>query len=81
MLDTAIVGGGLCGLTLARGMREQNRSFAVYEARNRLGGRILSVPSAVVARLSADRLLVLTRYSATDGPAGGRSGLAQLPPA
>ena len=53
MLDTAIVGGGLCGLALARGMQEQNRSFAVYEARNRLGGRILSVPSAV-AGLSAD---------------------------
>lgn len=42
MLDTVIVGGGLCGLALARRLQEQNRDYAVYEARNRLGGRILS---------------------------------------
>lgn len=46
MLDTAIVGGGLCGLALASSLNGQGRTFALYEARSRLGGRILSVPAA-----------------------------------
>lgn len=46
MLDTVIVGGGLCGLALANSLHGQGREFALYEARNRLGGRILSVPGA-----------------------------------
>jgi monoamine oxidase len=44
MLDTVIVGGGLCGLALAKNLHDQGRVFALYEARTRLGGRILSVP-------------------------------------
>ena len=44
MLDTAIVGGGLSGLALARSMQKQGRDCAVFEARDRVGGRILSVP-------------------------------------
>jgi monoamine oxidase len=43
MLDTAIVGGGLCGVALARNLQGQGREFALFEARPRLGGRILSV--------------------------------------
>jgi monoamine oxidase len=46
MLETAIVGGGLCGVALARSLRRQGRSVALFEARRRLGGRILSVTSA-----------------------------------
>jgi monoamine oxidase len=42
MLETAIVGGGLCGLALANGLA--GRDFALYEARPRLGGRILTAP-------------------------------------
>lgn len=46
MLDTAIIGGGLCGLALANALERQGRSYVLFEARARLGGRILSVPSA-----------------------------------
>ncbi len=42
MLDTVIVGGGLSGLALAHGLQQQGRTFALYEARDRLGGRILT---------------------------------------
>lgn len=45
MLDTAIIGGGLCGLVLARSLHRQGRGVALFEARERLGGRILSVTS------------------------------------
>jgi monoamine oxidase len=43
MLDTAIVGGGLCGVVLARSQHRQGRAVGLFEARERLGGRILSV--------------------------------------
>jgi monoamine oxidase len=43
MLDTAIVGGGLCGVVLARSLCRQGRTVALFEARDRLGGRVLSV--------------------------------------
>lgn len=42
MLEVAIVGGGLCGLALANTLQHANRSFALFEARDRLGGRILT---------------------------------------
>jgi monoamine oxidase len=42
MLETVIVGAGLCGLSLAAGMQAQGRPFAIYEARSRIGGRILT---------------------------------------
>lgn len=56
MLDVAIVGGGLCGLALANGLRAEGRGFLMFEARPRLGGRILSAPvggSELVADLGA----------------------------
>lgn len=43
MLDTAIIGGGLCGVALARYLHGQGREFALFEARPRLGGRIYTV--------------------------------------
>ncbi|QWG14651.1 FAD-dependent oxidoreductase [Bradyrhizobium sediminis] len=46
MLDTAIIGGGLCGLVLARNLCRQGRAVGLFEARKRLGGRILSATSA-----------------------------------
>jgi len=44
-IDTLIIGGGLSGLALARSLHREGRCFALYEARSRLGGRILSGPS------------------------------------
>jgi monoamine oxidase len=46
MLDTAIVGGGLSGVALARSLRRQGHDVALFEARPRLGGRILSTACA-----------------------------------
>ena len=43
MLDTAIIGGGLCGVALARYLHGQGREFSLFEARSRLGGRICTV--------------------------------------
>lgn len=43
MLDVAIIGGGLSGLALARKLHQRGRDIAVFEARDRLGGRILTV--------------------------------------
>jgi monoamine oxidase len=43
MLDTAIVGGGLCGLALAARLARAGRDFELFEARQRWGGRILSI--------------------------------------
>lgn len=46
MLDTAIIGGGLCGLALARSLTQAGRPVALFEARDRLGGRIRTVRRA-----------------------------------
>ncbi|MGJ4891889.1 flavin monoamine oxidase family protein [Bradyrhizobium sp. HKCCYLRH3099] len=45
MLETAIVGGGLCGITLARSLQQRGGTFALFEARHRLGGRIMTAKS------------------------------------
>jgi monoamine oxidase len=46
MLDIAIIGGGLSGLAVARSLHRQGRGVALFEARGRLGGRIVSVACA-----------------------------------
>lgn len=53
MLETAIIGGGVSGLSLAKALHEQGQDFSLFEARERLGGRVLSVPFAQV-ELQAD---------------------------
>lgn len=42
MLETVIVGGGLCGLTLAWQMHRRGQPAVLFEARDRLGGRVLT---------------------------------------
>jgi len=42
MLDVAIVGGGLSGLALGVTLQEKGVDYTVFEARDRLGGRILT---------------------------------------
>lgn len=42
MLDVAIIGGGLSGLSLAIELQARGLQYALYEARERFGGRILS---------------------------------------
>lgn len=46
MIETAIIGAGLCGLAIARGLQRQGASYAVYEARWRLGGRVQTALNA-----------------------------------
>lgn len=46
MLETAIIGGGLCGVALARSLIRQGKSVALFDARERLGGRIRTVTGA-----------------------------------
>lgn len=43
--DTLIVGGGLSGLRLADLMQQSGQDYLLVEARERLGGRILSLPA------------------------------------
>ena len=43
MLDVAIIGGGLSGLSLAHSLVPSDVSFTVFESRERFGGRIYSV--------------------------------------
>ena len=45
MHDIAIVGGGLCGLALLRLLSGSGLDVVLFEARARLGGRVLSVPA------------------------------------
>lgn len=42
LVDVAIVGAGLCGLALARVLVAQGLAVQVIEARERLGGRVLT---------------------------------------
>jgi hypothetical protein len=46
VLPVAIIGGGLAGLQAARLVHEAGVGFRIFEARDRLGGRILSADAA-----------------------------------
>lgn len=53
MLDTLIVGGGVCGLSLASKLQFAGHEWLLVEARARLGGRVQTVP-ATPERPAAD---------------------------
>ena len=46
MWDVAIIGGGVGGLALARNLRRLGKSVVLFEARERLGGRVMTVTGA-----------------------------------
>lgn len=46
MLDVAIIGGGLCGLALAHSLQARGCDWRLFEARERLGGRALTLHSS-----------------------------------
>lgn len=46
MLDVAIIGGGLCGLATAHSLQARGRNWRLFEARERLGGRVLTAKSS-----------------------------------
>ncbi|KAJ5794312.1 hypothetical protein N7457_000911 [Penicillium paradoxum] len=41
-VDVAIIGGGLAGLSAAKDLAAANKTFAILEARDRVGGRVLN---------------------------------------
>ncbi|MGF1768241.1 FAD-dependent oxidoreductase [Enterovibrio makurazakiensis] len=45
VVETAIIGGGLSGLFAAHLLERQGRDYVLFEARERFGGRIISLPS------------------------------------
>ncbi|MCC5632457.1 FAD-dependent oxidoreductase [Nostoc sphaeroides CHAB 2801] len=50
----AVIGGGIAGLNAAYQLKKMGLTATVYEARNRLGGRIFSVKNAVGEGLISD---------------------------
>jgi monoamine oxidase len=46
MIDIALVGGGLCGLALAHSLHARGADWRLFEARDRLGGRVLTEHAA-----------------------------------
>lgn len=51
MLEVAIAGGGISGLALARALHADGCTFRLFEARDRLGGRVHSVAAGGATRL------------------------------
>jgi monoamine oxidase len=46
VLDVAVIGGGLSGLALAHSLQARRLDWALFEARPRLGGRVMTVASS-----------------------------------
>lgn len=72
--DFAVVGGGLAGLRIAVSLRAAGASVTVFEARDRVGGRVLSAPP--VGGSAAGPPLVLDLGAQWVGP--GQTEMLQL---
>ena len=82
MLEIAIVGAGICGLTLGRELAARGVSFALFEARERLGGRVLSVQNPTNGeRLDLGPTWFWPDTQPAVSPAGGRTRPRALRPA
>lgn len=46
MVEIALIGGGLCGLALAHSLQARGADWRLFEARERLGGRVLTEHAA-----------------------------------
>lgn len=46
MVEIAIIGGGLCGLALAHSLQARGADWRLFEARDRIGGRVLTEHAA-----------------------------------
>ena len=65
--DIVIIGGGLTGLTLAYHLRKRNKKVIILEARERLGGRILSIKNDDEAPLEMGATWIHGHHQATLG--------------
>lgn len=61
----AIIGADLAGLHAARLLQSEGVRFCIMEARNRLGGRILS--AGTIGRLLGNRALTRSRLNGKSG--------------
>ncbi|MEM9747099.1 MAG: FAD-dependent oxidoreductase [Actinomycetota bacterium] len=53
-VDVAVIGAGIAGLSLARGLIAHGRTVVVFEGRDRIGGRLRSEPVSVGDRTDDD---------------------------
>lgn len=66
--DFAIVGGGLAGLSAAVALRAAGAAVTVLEARDRVGGRVLSAPADAIPASASGRPPVLDLGAQWVGP-------------
>jgi monoamine oxidase len=53
-VETLVIGAGVCGLTLARNLRQRGRSVVILEASQRCGGRVRTLRSKFTPGLRAE---------------------------
>lgn len=87
MTDVIVVGAGLSGLVCARRIADRGHTVRVLEARDRIGGRLHSVPFAGqtidlgghIMSATQDRLAALAQELAIESVVASRDGKAKFP--